>query len=197
MPKIVDHEARRVELGEAVLRVLARDGLDRLTFRTISKEAGYSVGAMQHYFTDRDELVNFANRLAFERTERRIETLVQESHPPLRALLLVLQEGLPLDRERIEECSAWLAFWSHAVTSSRLRDAQARRVRAWRQLVERLLADAQAAGEVHARVDVGLAAEILVAFVDGVGTQAMLEPKRLPASTLVGMLEATIEQVTT
>ena len=40
MPKIVDHEARRAELAEAVWRLASRDGLEAVTLRGVAAEAG-------------------------------------------------------------------------------------------------------------------------------------------------------------
>lgn len=43
------HEAQVRLLGDAALRVLARDGLPGLTFRTVATEASVSPGRVQHY----------------------------------------------------------------------------------------------------------------------------------------------------
>jgi AcrR family transcriptional regulator len=195
MPKLVDRDLRREELGQAVLRLLTRDGASKLTFRAIAEEAGWSVGVVQHYFRDRDDLVSFANELAFERAERRIDTILESKQPPLVKLQKVLEQGLPLDRSRLEEWYAWLAFWNRAVSDADLGVEQAVRYTAWRHLVRELLEHAESQGDLRPELDVGLEAEMLVAFVDGIGLQALFEPERLSRRTLVRLLTRTIERI--
>ncbi len=195
VPKLVDRDLRREELGQAVLRLLAREGAAKITFRAIADEAGWSVGVVQHYFRDRDELVSFANELAFERAERRIHVIIETNQSALVKLRQVLAEGLPLDRNRIEEWCAWLAFWNSALTDAQLGAQQAGRYTAWRQLVRELLELADSEGDLRPNVDMRLEAEILVAFIDGIGLQALFEPERLSRRTLVRMLKRTIERI--
>jgi AcrR family transcriptional regulator len=195
VPKLVDRDARRTEIGEAVLRALVRDGEAQLTLRSVAREAGCSVGVLQHYFADRDELVSFANQLAFERAQRRGRAILERESPSLRTLGLVLMQGLPLDRQRVEEWAAWLLFWSHAMTSSRLRKEQARRYDTWRGVAQDLLSEAEQNGELVPGLDLELEAEMLVAFVDGIGLQGLFEPRRLTADVLVSMLEVALQRL--
>jgi len=76
MPKIVDHEERRAEVLEATWRVIATRGLDAATVRQIAKEAGVSSGVLAHYFTDKDDILVQAHRLAYD---TRLKLVRQES----------------------------------------------------------------------------------------------------------------------
>ena len=60
MPKVVDHEERRAELAAAVWRLASSDGLEAVTVRRVAEEAGWSTGAVVHYFADKEELLLFA-----------------------------------------------------------------------------------------------------------------------------------------
>ena len=90
MPKIVDHEVRRAEIAEALWRVVAREGIEGATIRAVAAEAGWSRGIVEHYFQDKEELLDYACRSASERalaqTRLRHETLVGRA--ALRAVLL-------------------------------------------------------------------------------------------------------------
>ena len=72
MPKIVDHDARRAELAAAVWRLASREGIDAVTMRGVAAEAGWSTGAVAHYFADKEELVLFAFETVADRVGRRI-----------------------------------------------------------------------------------------------------------------------------
>ena len=62
VPKIVDPEQRRHELGEAALRVIHRDGIHGASLRNVAKEAGMSMGALRHYFDSQAEMLMFSSR---------------------------------------------------------------------------------------------------------------------------------------
>ncbi len=79
---MVDIEARRTELAEALWRVIRRDGLERASVRNVAREAGLSMGALRHYFGTQDELLAFAMRLVIERARGRMEALDLSSCGP-------------------------------------------------------------------------------------------------------------------
>ena len=57
MPKVVDIEQRRAELTEAAARLIARSGIESATMREVAAEAGWTTGALTHYFADKRELL--------------------------------------------------------------------------------------------------------------------------------------------
>ena len=120
MPKVVDHEQRRRELGHAVWRVIRRDGVDGASVRTVAEEAGWSPGALRHYFSTQSELLAFAMRLVVERIENRVAAL-DSAAEPREQVEQVLQELLPLDDERRAENEVWLAFTARALIDPDLR----------------------------------------------------------------------------
>ncbi|GGY97475.1 TetR/AcrR family transcriptional regulator [Streptomyces nitrosporeus] len=75
MPKIVDHEARRRRLAEAVWTLTLRDGLEGVTLRKVAVEAGVSMGQVQHYYATRESLV----RDAIDRAVRALNARIEES----------------------------------------------------------------------------------------------------------------------
>ena len=53
MPKIVDHDERRDLIARAACEVISRVPLDRITLREIANAAGWTTGAVTHYFADK------------------------------------------------------------------------------------------------------------------------------------------------
>jgi AcrR family transcriptional regulator len=132
MPKIVDHEARRAELAAAVWRLASREGLGAVTLRGVAAEAGWSTGALAHYFADKEELLVFAFETVADRVGRRIVRAAEHARDPLELLRAQLVEGLPIDAERRAEVRVWFAFLGLAETRPRLTKA-ACGVTAWRR----------------------------------------------------------------
>lgn len=116
VPKIVDHDQRRAELGAAVRRVVARAGVEGATVRAVAAEAGWSMGALRYYFGTQDELLDFAVGASLSDIPVRLRRILdtQESGPA-RARALI-EEMLPLDDDRLAEVRVYLAFMARVRT---------------------------------------------------------------------------------
>ena len=60
MPKVVDHDARRRDFIKAAYETITENGLANTTVRAVARKAGYTTGALVHYFGDKDELIRLA-----------------------------------------------------------------------------------------------------------------------------------------
>jgi TetR/AcrR family transcriptional regulator, transcriptional repressor of bet genes len=189
VPKQVDHEARRAQLAAAVWQLAARDGLEAVTMRRVAAEAGWSTGALVHYFEDKEELLVFAFRLVAERVSRRLEATAAGAPAPLELLRAILVEGLPLDSERRAEVRLWFAFLGLALSRPVLARAQRLAYRGWRERVAQTLREAQAAGELDSQLDSERESAALLALVDGLAVQAFFEPRRFPAERQLELVD--------
>jgi TetR/AcrR family transcriptional repressor of bet genes len=195
MPKVVDHQQRREELAAAVWRVAAREGLEAVTVRRVADEAGWSTGALVHYFADKEELVLFAFRTVADRVGRRVAATEERTSDPLELARALLVEGLPLDRARQEEVRVWFAFLGLALTRPALARAQRVTYRAWRDRVAEHVRRAQQEGAIRADVDCAAEAAALVALVDGIAVQASFEPRSFPAAHQLGLVDARLAEL--
>jgi AcrR family transcriptional regulator len=200
MPKIVDHDARREEIVDAVWRVISRDGIASATTRNIAREAGCSNGVLSHYFADKGELLHAALQLGYRRTEKKVKDTLRGARG-LAALREVLLLTLPLDREVLLGNQVELAFWGHAVGDRKLAREHHKTYRRFRDIVRRLVVEARRAGELPANVEAETAADALVAVIDGLGMEASLFPEIFPAKrqraildTVLGALAGTRHQ---
>jgi AcrR family transcriptional regulator len=187
MPKIVDHEERRRELGQAVWRVIRRDGIERASVRTVAEEAGWSAGALRHYFATQSELLAFAMRLVVERIEDRIAAL-DPAGEPRRAVEQVLHELVPLDDERRAENEVWLAFTARAMIDPELRAQHGEVHDALHQASASALEALAAAGPGNANLTTDLQAERLHALVDGLAVHTALRPDLMPPERIVAVM---------
>ena len=107
MPKRVDHEERRRQIAEALLRTAAKRGLHATGMREVAAEAGVSLRLVQYYFGTKEELLLAAmQHLAAQFGERamaRIRRHKSETGSPASprdVMAAILTEGLPADDER-------------------------------------------------------------------------------------------------
>lgn len=181
MPKLVDHEERRRELGHAVWRVIRRDGIDHVSVRSVASEAGWSPGALRHYFTTQGSMLAFAMRLVVDRIDARIAALEPTSDPRLTVEQLLF-ELLPLDAERRAENEIWLAFVARAMVTPELRVQQHEVDDALREACHKAL-ETLGGGAVDP-VEV----ERLHALIDGLATHTALRPEHMPPERIVAVV---------
>ena len=187
MPKVVDHEQRRRELGHAVWRVIRRDGVERASVRTVAEEAGWSPGALRHYFATQSELLAFAMRLVVERIEGRIAAL-EVAADPRQAVEQVLHELLPLDNERRAENEVWLAFTARALIAPELRIQHNEVHDALHQACASALETLATAGQATAGSATALQTERLHALTDGLAVHTALRPDVMAPEHIVAVM---------
>jgi AcrR family transcriptional regulator len=194
LPKVVDHDARRRDFIEAAYATILEEGLENTTVRGVARKAGYTTGALVHYFKDKDELIRAAlNHFGDELRNRMVETHEQLSGlPALRAILL---QALPTDKRSGESWRVWLALWYHSEGNPDMRAEQRRRYREWFGRIRELLSEAQDAGEIDSALDVEVEARGIVAFVDGLGVQYLMAGGRFSRDRLVAMIDSYLSRL--
>jgi AcrR family transcriptional regulator len=196
MPKAVDHNERREALLAAVWRVIARDGLERATVRTIAEETGWSTGVLAHYFADKEDILTSALQLSRERIRARWDEKLADLKG-VAALRELVLDNLPLDDERELETRFHFNYWTRLLTREGVAAAQ------WRQgpeLVDRLtglVEEAQTLGEIAPDVPSADVGERLLALIDGLSLHALLNPERLTRERQVAIVEREFEQMAT
>jgi AcrR family transcriptional regulator len=184
----VDHEERRREIGEAVWRAVARQGIEAATVREIASEAGVSTGVLSHYFEGKDEMLVHALHVSIERAAERAEARATGAGG-LEALRAVLMETLPLDDERREEFGVWLQFWGRTARSEALAAELSHWYALWRGVLQAIIEEGQRTGALHADLDAGSEAAALIALVDGIGIQATMDPDLFTPEEQVALLD--------
>lgn len=196
MPKIVDAEARRQEVVQAVFRIIASDGLERASLREVADEAGLAVGSVRHYFASSDELLVFSFGSVVDRIAGRLETALAavedetsgstEQHA---AVLNLLGQFLPLDEELAVDACVWMAF-RHAARIKPVLAAEAERShRAVAAVVGRLIM-LLSPGGTDAQQTLVSEAERLLATMDGLCMHALLQPEWMTAEMCSDVLTA-------
>lgn len=194
MPKIVDHEERRRELIEAVVRVIMRDGLERCTLRAIASESGYSGGVLAHYFEGKDDLLTATLELSHERIYARIASKLAPLHG-LEAVREFVLDNLPLDDERMTETRLELVYWARAQADANVLRIQRREAGRLRSILVEALDDARERGELAESEPLELIATRLLAFIDGVSLHALLHPERMTPAVQEQLVDAELERI--
>ncbi|MEU6716343.1 TetR family transcriptional regulator C-terminal domain-containing protein [Nonomuraea sp. NPDC046802] len=205
MPRLVDHDQRRAEIGEAAIRVILREGLAGVTVRGVAAEAGWSTGSLRHYFANQRELQAYVVQATTDTLRRRVLPRAQRARKQgtvVEQVATVVEEMLPLDAERREEYALWLAIvewerqnppeggstsWNEQRALHRQCIAALRGYASTREVSQAMLP--------HPDAQVELWAALLHTFVDGLASQLMNTPGEVSADTAAQLLRSLLEAV--
>jgi AcrR family transcriptional regulator len=180
VPKQVDHQERRKVIAASVWRLTAAHGLDSVSMRQVAADAGISLGQVQHYFANKDDLLAFALDLVSERVEARIAARVaalaehdEEPEPRARVHALLI-EMLPLDEQRHLEAHVGFAFLARAAVEPKL----AERLRGSYGQLEKFVVDQVRLGQRDGMVPLDVRPErearTLLAMIEGLTAHVLI-----------------------
>lgn len=177
MPKLVDHDLRRRQIGEALLRIASTRGLQAASMREVAAEAGVSLRLVQYYFHTKNQLLLDALGYLGEQLSARVENSIRaQGLPPTpRGVLYgTLTAILPTDAESHRLTRTYAAYYSLVLADPAL---GAEHGATYPDLLERFLAGhlrtAQEAGQVDPSLDPATVAAGLVALTNGLGSSVL------------------------
>jgi len=176
MPRVVDHDARRDEIAAAAWQVIARDGFDQATMRSIAAEAGYSHSAFARYFPDKESLLNAVFLLTRGDADARIDELTAGKRG-LEALHGMCVAALPFGPEGTRHARVGVAYWSYAAQNEAFWATQREHARRWRERIMRYLEEARDDGEIADDVDLVTASDRVASSNMGWQTIRLLMPE--------------------
>lgn len=188
VPKIVDHDARRKDFIEAAYQSILEEGLAKTTIRAVAERAGYTTGALVHYFGDKDELIRHVLEENGKSVRLRMRR-AQRAYRGRQALRKVLLEALPTDKRSGSSWRIWLALWYHSEESAAMRVEERRRYKEWFGRISEILQESIALGELPEDMNIADEAKALVALADGVGVQYLMANGRVPAKQIVRLVD--------
>jgi AcrR family transcriptional regulator len=178
MPKLADHEQRRRQIAEALLRVAAARGLHQVGLREVAAEAGTSVRLIQYYFGTKEQLLLDATQYLAaqwaERARARIAAVGPDAGP--RAIIeAILAEALPDDEDSRVFNVIWTSYLAMSLTDPALdMGPLARDSDVIIDVVAAQLRAAQHDGQMPPGLDAGLEATSLVALSAGLGNSVLI-----------------------
>jgi AcrR family transcriptional regulator len=179
MPKIVDHDERRIELVQALWRVVERDGSAAISIRHVAAEAGLSKSAVSHYFPTRfsmlaaavDELSRnvYAKVAALDLDDGRIETACE-----------AIMATIPDSRARRKQSEVWILLVTEGQTDPDIRKLLAELDREVARGVSAFLKQLKRSGLVNPSRDIEFETARLHALIDGISLHTLHSPVGMP-----------------
>ena len=139
MPKLGMEPIRREQICRAAATVIAREGFAGTTLRKVADEAGVSTGMLNHYFSNRQDLLTQTLVFVSERTQNLSREAMEGLPAGWDRLKALLDAALPGDVALDEGWRVWINAYGEAVHLPELRHTIEARLQAWYPVIDHAL----------------------------------------------------------
>lgn len=183
---------RREQIVQALFDCLAEKGHETVTIKDIARKAGLHYGVIHYYFASKDDILSaMAERIVakYGRLFRERVKSANRASQKLRVALGFLVDEFIFNRRlnRVFYNLVQMAFQREAV-----RVALRKQIRQYRGLVVELVQEGIERGEFTCR-NPKETPPLVVALVEGMALQWMIEPRALARSEVLDLLTHTVE----
>ena len=191
-----DREARRTELLDAAIAVIAQEGFAEASLRKVAERAGCSTGAVTYYFANREEMMAAVIESQFDV----FDAMLRESNEGSDGKIDV-RGGLKRWLDSLDantEGGGWVANFqllSLARHEPALAAVYQRRYARYRDVFASMLAKAQRQGTIRKDIAPDLLADQISAMGDGWMMLYPIEPERFQKARIEALLDATMRLV--
>ncbi len=179
MPRIVDREQKRRSILQAAMRAFARKGVIGTKASDIASEAGVGKGTIYEYFRSKEEIFAAAFELFFENVHHNIEQALKKTDDPVAKLRIIVEESLNgFLQEDGKFAELIMEFWAAGVREKDPDVLSAIDLKGLYAVYRKFFAEIIDEGirkEVFRPVDTFLTASLILAVLDGIGLQWIMD----------------------
>lgn len=183
-----DHGARRSQIAEATCNVILKAGVERAGIADIAREMKCSTGVLMHYFESKAQMLLYAKNLLFDHVYAAVQTAGEE-HSGLEMLHAMAMKLVPADAAAIDRWRVLTAFNGLAIGSPELQKAQASRNARFAKLFASAIKRLQRAEILPSRLDPLAEGAGIVALVDGIAGQVVMDPRAWPVKRIGELIQ--------
>lgn len=187
-------------IQDALVAVIAEQGLEGTSVRRVAARAGVSIGAIQHHFPTKDAMLAAAmSRVEDVYRERLAEETESLADRPEELLRATLRSLVPRSEAERADTFLWLAFVAraavHDATAAQHRQTWLRAEDGLASLIAACASDVGVSSDGEPSVWARDAAAELLGLADGVAIASSLEPDRMPPERARRLLDAAVDRV--
>lgn len=190
MPRIVDHDERRLQIAKVVEQLVLENGIEALTVRDIATRAGCSTSVVSHYFRNKLEMLVFTHREVRRRAENLMHLALEEGKDLASCLDLLL----PTTEERWRDWHTWFAFWGMAPAEPAVSKEWVEGTSEANQIFVQLILAERKAGRVPMSTDATEAAIRCQIIVNGIASLVTQNQQAWPAKRQKAVLRDMLNQ---
>lgn len=191
LPTLSETDELRELIARSSAELIAEQGLEQATMRVIAAKAGVSKGRIEHYFSNKDDVISMAlewvNRRYIERQDR--QTAGKRG---LDALQSRLSCAFPLTPVARQEWRIRLQFWARAGVNPQVRKVLSKRLATVRMRFMEDLIEARELDQLRLDLDTEQTADHLMQLIAGINCHALIDPDHYSKRHLQELLEKTL-----
>src|SRR5215211_7747345 len=134
MPRLELGDIRREQICRSAADVIAERGFPGSTMRLVAENAEVSTGMLNHYFSNRAEMLLETLVFVSRGMHARCKAAIVDVPPGEQRLRALLKSALPTDRQTNVAWRVWIAAYGEAVRSDELRTTIETRLEPWYEI---------------------------------------------------------------
>jgi len=181
MPKIINKQAKKLEIIQAAMKVFAQNGFANTKMAEIAVAAKIGKGTIYEYFKNKDEIFEFVFNHFMEFMETTIARAIFKITDPVEKIKTIFNSWTEIvSEEHTEFIDIMLDFWAEAVRrkeEQKLKIVDLEKVyEEFRIIIKSILDEGVRLGKFKP-VDTYLAASLILGSMDGIMIQWILNKK--------------------
>ncbi|MFT4231763.1 MAG: TetR/AcrR family transcriptional regulator, partial [Leucobacter sp.] len=153
------------------------------TMREIASRAGFANGALKHYFSGKDAIIEGAYERSLNRIQSRVEEML-EGKRGIEALEASMRYTLPIGREDATAARVLLSFWERCAFSTEIDHDYGEHLTSWKSGYMQYLREGREDGDVLTPTpDEQLVSEIVLMNIGATVTR-VVSPEHLDGAIL-------------
>ncbi|KWX24652.1 hypothetical protein AFM11_08225 [Mycolicibacterium wolinskyi] len=175
---------RRSQILCSAVRVVARDGADKARLKDIATEAGVSLGLVQHYFRNRQELMEQTFQVMMSVSLDAWHRLTATEPDPLVQLFAGLRLHVTGTVTFTDRWGFWMELWASARRDQAIAEIAHQVYARWTEPFRTAIAALDRAGLVQANGAHEHIALVLMALTDGLAVRSLVDPTAVTAEDM-------------
>jgi AcrR family transcriptional regulator len=194
VPKVVDHAERRAQIITSATNLIADQGFDQLTIRSLAESINISTGMITHYFSNKDEILLAALQDIHSRFFQRLQTAIGNKQG-IDAVRKRLRASLPLNDSIRKDWSIMFQFWGRSTHNKAFLSYMAKQHEAMVSLDIHHLDIAQKNGDIAGDRNLRRVFEQLHSMITGMGIACMLNRSTFSRTKAYAIVDDTLKQL--
>jgi AcrR family transcriptional regulator len=192
MPKIVDHDQRRITIAQAAVTVIAEHGLEATKLSDIASLAGMTTGSVTHYFSDKDAVLMAALEMSYDMMFADMELVASyKDH----SFYDTVVRALPITPQNRIAMTVWMAFCSRSLNVPEVGRHQTDSHFRWHSKVKQQLKHHCQRQDMPIPDDIDDLCEGITAQINGLIIRSLTEEADWPAARQRKLLKTYLTQI--
>ena len=198
MPKIVDKEAKKMEILHAAMHVFARKGVVNTKMIDIATTASIGKGTIYEYFRSKEEIFTSAFIYYYQMMQSMVQKALTREDNPVKQLEVILSVSLEAFMHFGEEfADIMMDFWAEGIRNKDQDFLDAINLKGiysdYRAMIKKILESGVKSG-IFKPIDTKSTASVLIGAFDGILLQWIMDRnsidlKKIPAILMDGFID--------